>query len=555
MKIGTPINIHYCEITEGRNQKMPAPKWLVIAKNEYRIRTSSVRRIRPYFPYITIGALGCYILFIAPSFVRLILNDLLEFFLSQVALAVVEIVLFLIFVYFIIIPITSALKEEQTEQLQIFLSAPVKSSDVLLGTFLGSVPLYAILITLIAGSFTALLHPLKLTILQMAITVIVFVVISESALWIGTVIAALLRTRLGRTARGRDIGRALAMILVLPLVAMFYIISYGGLLETLANPEAGGIMRTLLSWLPSSWGAKIIITFAHNPGSIFAAGYRPAIWFVSLVAFFVGVLYLGTKAADRVYRLEHGSFIGSQAHPDGIFYKTVKHLGGGGSFGTLVVSVFKDFSRRLENISNIMYMLGVLSLMIIFVAPTSAGPDEPPSALIMMQFILPIIVVMVTGEVTVRGKESLYLYRKAPSGQERFIKAMLLKSWLMAVPIAGVVTVVITFLTLETAFMFLLTATGLMILFAAGFVVFILGLFLVNPAFTEKSMKLWINIIIAVVVSMGLFIASLLILTRGGELAEPVGGLPHVLLVQTLLCWFLGIVFLYLGKENLKRIE
>jgi len=43
--------------------------------------------------------------------------------------------------------------------------------------------------------------------LDMSIIVTIFIVIFLSAFWIGTVIAALLRARLGKTARGRDIGR------------------------------------------------------------------------------------------------------------------------------------------------------------------------------------------------------------------------------------------------------------------------------------------------------------------------------------------------------------
>lgn len=533
---------------------MSAPKWFIIARNEYRIRTSSIRKIRSSFPYLVLGGLAVYVMVVAPTIVNLFITDVSAFFLSQAAVAMVEIILFLIFCYFIIIPITSTLREEHTRQLEIFLSAPIKPSDILLGTFLGAIPLYAIFITVITGFFTALLSPLKLGVLQIAVTLLIFVVIFLSALWIGTVIAALLRTKLGITARGRDIGRAFAMILVLPLVAMFYAISYGGLLETLSDPGASGMVRTLLGWLPTSWGANIIVDFALNPGDIAAGGVTTAARLGSLFTFFVGALWVGTKAADRAYRVEPTSFIGVTARPDGIFYRTVHLLGGGGSFGTLVVSLFKDYSRRLENLSNITYMIGVLFLMIIFIAPQSAGPDEPPSGLIMTYFVYPIIVVMVTGEVTVRGKESLFLYRKAPSGEERFIKAMVLKSWFMAVPIAGVVTACIALATLTLNLGSFLGVITLMMLFVAGYVVFVLGLFLLNPAFTEKSIKLWINIVIAFFVSIGLFMGSLLILTLGGN-SEPIGGLLSIQLVQMVLCWVLGAVCVYLGKRRLKRIE
>ncbi len=531
------------------------PKWLIVARNEYRIRTSFIRRIRSSFLFLAGGSLVVYVAFIAPFIVRVLIDDFIAFLLSQAAVAMVQIILFLIFFYFMILPITTTLREQHRGQLEIFLSAPVKPSDVLLGTFLGAVPLYAISIVIITGIFTALLNPLELSTIQITMIIIVFVVIFLSAFWIGIVIAALLRTRLGKTARGRDIGRALAMLLALPLVAMVYAIGYGGLLNALADPGNSGMVKTILGWLPSSWGAEVIVQFASHPGSVAAAGFEPVVRFCGLILFFVAALFTGSKVASRAYSLEPTTFISARANPDGIFYKTVRYFGGGGSFGTLVVSLFKDYSRRLENISGITYMLGILSLMIIFLAPQSYGPDEPPVALLSTMIIFPIIVVMVTGGVTVQGKHCLFIYRKAPSGEGRVVKAMLLKSWLMAVPIAGGATAVITVVSSQWTLLSLVITTGLMMLFVAAWVVFVLGLFLVNPAFSEKSIKLWINVMIAMFGSIGLFLLSLLILTKGGQLTEPIGGMVSIQLVHQALAWLVGVMVLLVGKKRLSSIE
>jgi hypothetical protein len=529
---------------------MPVRKWLVVARNEYRIRTSRIRKIRPYFPYLVIGLLVVYVAFIAPAFVSLFIDDFLALLLSQNAVAMVQIILFIVFIYFIMIPITDTLREEQTGQLEIFLAAPIKPSDVLLGEFLGEMPFYVIFVTVIIGFFTAVLNPLGLDMVQIAIIIIIFVVTFLSALWIGTVIAAILRTRLGKTARGRDIGRALAMIIALPMVALVYAIMYGGLLET----GTSGTVKTILGLLPSSWGAEVIVGFANNPSNIIAVGFETLTRFGGLVAFFVAVLWLGVKAANRAHSLEPTTFTASKAKPDGAFYKTVKHLGGGGSFGTLLVSVFKDYSRRLENLSNITYIIGILILMNIFIVPNaSTGPDEPPVALIMNQFMLPILAVMVAGGVTVQGKENLFIFKKTPSGVARLVKTRLVQSWLVVVPIAGAVTAITSILNPQTTFISLLTNTGLMMLIVAANVAFVLGLFLLNPAFSPKSVKLWLNVMIVQFVSIGLFVVSMFVLT--GQGAEPIGGILYIQLLQTVLSWLVGIVFLYLGKRKLSRIE
>ena len=521
---------------------MPTPKWLVVAKNEYRIRLSRIRKIRPLFPYLSIGMLAVYVALIAPSIVSLFIDDFLAFILSQVAIAMVPVIMFMIFFYFIILPITYTLKEVQTSQLEIFLAAPIKPSDVLLGEFFGVLPFYAIVVTVIAGFFTALLNLVGLDFVQMAIVIIVIVVTLFSALWIGTVIAAILRTRLGKTARGKDIGRALALVIALPLIAMMYAISGGGLLQALADPGTNSMIRAVLGFLPSSWGAEIIFGFVNNPGNISAVGFETLAMFGGLIAFFIITLWLGARVSDRAYSLETFSFAASVAKPEGRFYKTIKYIGGRKSFGTLLVSIFKDYGRRLENLSKIFYVVGLLFLINIFLV----GSD-PEAALLMPLFILPFLAVFVVGEATLRGKETLFIFKKTPYGVGRFVKARLVHGLIVVVPITVTITVVSSILSQQNI-LTLLAITALAILFVSAIVAFILGLSLLNPAFSDKSGNYITNIMITMfVVPNGLFLIPLIVFN-----------LP---LLQTLcyftipLSWIFGIVFLYLGKGRLTRIE
>ncbi len=537
---------------------MPVPKWLIVARNEYRIHTSRIRRIRTYFPYLVTGLLAVYVVFIAPSFARFLIDDFLAFVLSQVAVAMVQIILFLIFVYFIIIPITQTLREVQTEQLEIFLAAPIRPSDVLLGEFMGQMPFYAIFVTIIAGFFTAVLSPLGLDVLQMAIVIGIFVVTILAAFWIGNVIAAILRAKFGKTARGKDIGKALAFLIALPLVALVYGIQFGGIFEVLSDPGASGSVKAFLSLLPSSWGAEVIIAFASNPGNIGAVGFETLTRVGSLVVFFIAVLYLGSKVANRAYSLEPTTFTVSRAKPDGAFYKTVKYLGGAGSFGTLVVSIFKDYSRRLENVSKIAYIVGLIVMMNVFIVGPQLSEQYELGVifpLLMIQFMLPILAVFVAGEVTLRGKEALFIYRKTPSGVGKFIKARLIQGWLIVVPIAAAVTVLATSLSPQITFISMLINTGLGALIAAGDVAVVLGLFLLIPAFSEKSVRFVLNVLIVIFVSIGLFMGPLFGLMRLIPTLDIAMRLLYVLLLQTALAWLVGIVFLFLGSRNLNKIE
>jgi len=534
---------------------VPKPKWLVVANNEYRIHTSRIRRVRRYFPYLVLIVLTIYVVFIAPAFVSLFIDEIQSFLSSQTAVTMMQILLFMVFVYFIIIPITQTLREVQTQQLEIFLAAPIRPSDVLIGEFLGQIPLYTIFITVIIGFFTAALKPLGLDLLQTTIIIIIFIVTILSAIWVGTLIAALLRTKLGRTARGRDVGRALAMVIALPLVAMYYSMQFGGLLEILTDPNTSGMIKTLLNLLPSSWGAELIMYFVQQPGNISSVLFETITRLIGLHAFLFGSIWLGSKAANRLYSLEPISFISPRTKSDGSFYKAIRFLGGSKSLGTVLVSVFKDYSRRLENLTNITYILGVIFLMAIFIMPTiSADPGEVPVALMIPQFIFPILVVMVTGDVTVQGKENLFIYRKVPTGETKLVLSTLLKGWILTLPIAGVVTLLMTFLNSEMSVLSL-SNLGLMILYIAGDVIYVLGLFLLNPVFSEKSVRLWLNVMISIFSSIGIFAVSMAIIMIGGLSPELIGALQPLQLVQTTLIWTIGSILLFFGIRKLKRIE
>ncbi len=513
------------------------PKWFTITRNEYRIRTSSIRQIRPYFPFLVIGALAIYVGFIAPAIVDYFLNGLVAFLLSQVAGILVRFILFIFFFTFITFPISYTLRDVKTAQQEIFLSAPIKPSDVLLGEFLGELPLYAIIITLITGFFTALLMLAGLSMIQLAITIIIFIVTLSSALWIGTVISALLRTRLGKSARGKDMGKALSLLIVLPTLALIYavlaVIDPGTGRTSVIEGGTGGIVNLILGVIPSSWGGDIIVDFASNPGNVSAVLPETVIRFCGLIMFFVVILWIGVKVADRAYSLESTSFISARARPDGVLYRTIKR----GASGILFVSIFKVYIRRLQNLSYIAYIVGLLIIMNIFLVE----PGEAAPIVAMGFFLFPVFAAFVASDITLRGKETLFIYRKAPSGENRFIKAMVFKGWSVVIPLTLAIVTVSLLLNPQAILFSPLTDIVLIVLTVVADILFASGLFLLMPAYTERGGEFLLDVMVVVMSSIGLFAVSLSVL-------DEIMALP-------ILHWVVGIAFLYAGKRNLGRIE
>jgi hypothetical protein len=525
---------------------VPAAKWLVIAKNRYRIATSSIQGMRSYFIPLVIGLLAVYVAFIAPAVVTPLIDDFTAFIITQAAIPMVQIILFTFFFYMILVPITDTLREVQTSQLEILVRAPIKSSDVLLGDFVGVIPFYGIIITLITGTFTALLKPLGLDIIQNIVIIVTFIITFLSALWIGTVIAAILRTKLGKTVRGKDVGRALSVILALPMIAVVYVIIGGGLLTAITNNETTVLLRAILSLLPSSWGAEIFVSFASNPSNLAAVGLETLTRLGGLGVFFVATLWLGTKAANRAYSLETVTFIAPKAKPDGYFYKTIGYLGGDGSSGRLLVSIFKDYGRRLENLSWVLYVVILLVMLRIFILDPLVKPED--ALLNLSAFGIPFLAAFVVGTVS-RGRETVFIYKKAPFGVGKFVKARLLQSWLVAVPIAAVLTLFSTISVPQVTLASLLTNTLLGSLRTLASVALVLGLALINPIFAEESRErnlgIVINLMVIIFATIGLEI---------GGLGLSFGKIFIELLLTTFFS-LMGIALLYLGTKKISRIE
>jgi hypothetical protein len=534
---------------------LPSPKWLVIAKNEYRVSTSRIRKLRPVLPILFVVSIAAYIFIVAPMIVDHYVGNAAALILSQVAVSQVRVILTTLFLFSIMIPIQTSLRQEPMGKLEIYLSAPLGAGDVLLGEFLGQLPIYSILVSILAGLLAAIMGSMGVGAGQQAIVVVVFMITIFSGLWTGNVIAAVVKTRLGRTAKGRDIGKALAMAIALPLVALYYAMAYGGLLTAVADPDAGVLLKGLLALFPSSWGGDVILLIARNPGGLLVDS-RILMGFGGVVAYFVGMLWLGGKIADRAYSLEPTAMTASKVGRDGAFYGAVRVLGGGDSFGALVVSIFKDYARRLENITNVSYIIMVLIMMNIFITPQYEWePGEPPVPLMMALFLLPIITVMVTGDVTVQGRELLYIYKKAPDAVWRFLKAMVLKSWIIVVPIATGTVLVTSLLQPGATLVGVLANAGLMAIFSTANTVFVTGLFLVNPAFSDKSPKLFLNIFIALFGGIALFAASLYVSTMGFRLPDPVMGMTGVSFFHSVLNLLLGYAALLVGRRRLLAME
>ncbi len=352
-----------------------------------------------------------------------------------------QVFLLVIFASIITIPIMQTLQDNRVSPLEAVIASPVRPIDVLVGRFLGSLPFYCLVVVLIAGTFLALFIPFGMSPAQVALSVLVFLLVVVSGLWIGILLAAVLKARLGRTPRGRDMGQALALMIALPLVAVMYGIMNGGLFD--AVEEGGSTLPTVLWLLPSSWGADVVLIFLRNPGDLSQYWQVTVLGLGTLMMFFFGSLYVGSKLSGRAYDLEPVSFTSPLAGPEGRIYRSVRALTGDGPFSVVVLTVLKDYVRRMENLSRVIYILGLVVLMEIFLLGSLPPGNYNSIALLTISWMMAFLCVFVVGEVTTRGKDNLFVYRKAPKGETRLVWARVVQGWLVVLPVAGISALVV----------------------------------------------------------------------------------------------------------------
>ena len=513
----------------------------MIAKNEYLLKTSGFRRFRRAFPFLALAAVAFYVLFAAPAMFSLASDLTKTFLLSDAALAFMQVMLFIIFISIITIPIMQTLQDTNVSPLETILSAPVEPKDVLLGKYLGSLPLYAIVVSVIAGTFLALFIPFGMTMDQILLAVLVFVLVVMIALWIGVLSAAVLKAWLGRSVRGREAGQALAMLISLPLIAIMYSAMNGDMLDALQGH--GSTVSRTFSFLPSTWGADVILGFLRHPGDIGFDASSTILGIVGLAVFLGGSIYLGVRLSGGAYDLEPVSFSAAAAKPEGIFYRYVRTVCARGSFASVVVTVLKDYGRRLENVSRIIYILGLVILMELFMLSSLPKGNYVSLALLTITWMMAFLCVFVVGEVTARGKENLFIYRKAPRGESRLIRARIIQGCIVVQPVAAL-SALIVLIPSGVSLIDLTVLTLVVVAIASAYVVMSIGLFLLSPAFSEKPTEMIGNAISVLAISFMLYV---LCIAAFGE--------PWGLLALLILSSVIGSVLLLAGSRKIRSIE
>ncbi|MHA1576459.1 MAG: hypothetical protein ACTSU3_03785, partial [Candidatus Thorarchaeota archaeon] len=198
-------------------------QWVTIAKVEILVRTAKIRRIRKIGSLLILIFMLVWALFIVPQLAMFLITYFsveLNTILASAFPGLMRSIMLVLWLVVLIFPISNALEGIKIGQWEIMLSNNVKTRDMLFGSYLGKIPIYGLVVMFLAPlvitPFALVYEVSILGQLLMYSTIILFALIT---LWVSNVIITAISAKIGDSARGNDIAKALSWA-VIPIIAI-----------------------------------------------------------------------------------------------------------------------------------------------------------------------------------------------------------------------------------------------------------------------------------------------------------------------------------------------
>ncbi|MFW9953767.1 MAG: hypothetical protein ACFFD3_04365 [Candidatus Thorarchaeota archaeon] len=542
--------------------------WMAIAKAELLVTTSRFRRRRYHVSLLLVLFVIFWAFFLAPS----IMIGILDLFslqvqqLLQVAFpGVMRSLILILWTMVLVYPITYALQEVKIGQWEVMLSNNVSTRDMLLGMFLGRIPSYSLLVLFMAPLLVSpFLILYEVSIIGQMIIYVVIAVFVLATLLLSTVISTAIQAKLGTSARGNDIAKAMGLVVVLVFLLPLYGLIYFA--ETFA--QILGLSVFLL--LPSTWAADLVtwITIYFNgidlPSQAITI-FEEILEFgiesdIALVAIFaVVVMVLGFVTPDRIFSLESGARTETVTTTgrENAFLRAIRRVAPG-SAGVLIVMLMKDFGRKAQNTSKVVYAI-VLSIIVpLMISYSSLRNTQDALYLVVFTSFFISMFLGMLGGLTFGGigflesKDHLWIIKSSYRGVSKFLAGRVISALFFAIPI-----VLIPVVILSTILSFQIAEAGIMMIHAylvlSSTILVAIGITCLNPAYEDtKSSAFHMNAIATLLISMFAILVGFIIEFSSGIFIESflLGSLTAALPVL-----IIGPVVLFIGSIRLTRSE
>ncbi|NHI91619.1 MAG: hypothetical protein EAX96_03880 [Candidatus Lokiarchaeota archaeon] len=553
--------------------------WITIAKNEIRKYTSRFRKNRLAF-WIIVYSIIITICTLIPLLTHIFIDPIIQSTLTMmgfpglipIPLEVVSWILpfitpllhlgfLMMFLMSMLYPVQYTLQDLNIGHLEAILSAPIRPRDVLFGEFAGQIPIFSIAISIGASIIITILSLVIQMNAFLIIGIIIIIILTFlTATWLGTILSAYLSMKFGFSEKGKDRAKAFMMvfgfIMVLPILLLEFIPLYFPWL--LLHP----VFTAILQLFPSSWAADTILILIFLGTPITYVGSIPffntyTIPFM-LIGFYFAIFYFGYLVIDKIYTFEAEtrSTTITIAKENLFFGFTKKYLG---PFFTVQL---KEFFRRSENLSRLAYsviMSLVFPIIMVMLPQIGGGIDIQeyqtymvPMIITMTGFMFSIFFGLMMGSyIMIRSKDMVWIYKKSPRGTNTlatsFFWSMSFLAIFLAVPVSIIISVVMQF----NFFYWLLFFIFIMV-YTFGALLLAIGIQCINPAFKEKSGKMYVNTFMLMGLLMIPFFLVIFIDIGFGTGLSP---FSIQMFATPLVLLGLGILIFYIGLQKLGNLE
>lgn len=433
-----------------------AGKWYHLAKAEFRVQTSRFGSKAKSIIGFLFGIGIVWALIAAPMIMTFLFQDILGVPDQILILGMPGIMragLMLIWFVILLVPLSNSLKEIKIGQWEILLSNNVKTRDMLVGTFLGKLPVNGLFVLFAAPILLApFVSALQVSLIGQILMYSEILIVTLSTIWLSNLISVAIQSKLGESPRGKDLANALAILLgfvvVLPLVG----------LQLAANVVADILGWNIFLVMPFTWSADLLTGSAiifNEVGYTVQMSTVPSLDFAVVLllqsVFVAVILAIGILAADRLFTLSSGARIESvtSAGRNNIILRGLRRVIPG-SFGILLVTAMKDFGRKAQNLSKISIMV-VMAVAAPILLSIRGGymPSEVDlrSILVMMGLAFAILGGVSFGGVGfLESKDQLWMIKTAPRGARRFVQVRVAQAFLYIVSVVLVSSILVAVL-------------------------------------------------------------------------------------------------------------
>lgn len=501
-----------------------ARQWLAIAKAEFLVLSASMRSHRKGYLGALTSIAVIWAAIGAPILIGSIINTLIPMEALRPLLQVLfpglmrTIVLF-IWIVLLLFPLSYALQEIKIGQWEIILSNNVRTRDIMTGTFLGKVPLFGLIVIFLAPLLiTPLVLAFEVSIVGQVLIYGVILVLSLGTIWLSNLVTSIIQARLGDSSRGNDIAKALAMI-----VAIIVIIPMYGLMFFLPTMSEMMGMDTFLI-LPSTWFADTMSWFAVTFNEVGLTGSQ-IIGFGSILqqdmltslalmcTFTIATIGIALGMADRIFTIEAGvrTEVVTTVGKENIILRGVRRLAPG-AFGLLLITNFKDFMRKAQNLSKIFY--GVILSIIMPVIMMSLNFEDFGFSDMFLTFVMMMGLVGAmpfAGTGFLESKDQLWIIQGTPSGASKFVKSRIVTQAMIGILLIAIPSVALWFLVdITTTQLLLVIGLGYMAIFGGMLVA--TGVTAGNPNYEDtKSPAHQTNVMMSIMIAEFSIIAVMFI--------------------------------------------